>query len=70
MRRDVLDDAVLYRAALRLAARRGAQAAVFAAHQAKSLFDSGDVAGAITWRRLWWAVREVQRGPRRGETIN
>lgn len=70
MRRDVLDDAAVYRAALRLAARRGAKAAVFAAYQARSLFDSGDVAGAMTWRRLWWAVREVQRGPRHGESIN
>jgi hypothetical protein len=70
MRRDVLDDAVLYRAAMRLAQRRGVTAVTFAAHQARSLFDSGDVAGALIWRRLWWAVREVQRGPRRGETIN
>jgi hypothetical protein len=70
MRRDVLDDAALYRAALRLAARRGAKAMVFAAYQARSLSDSGDMAGAMIWGGLLSAVRKVQRGPRRGETIN
>lgn len=70
MRRDVPDDAALYRAAGHLADRRVKTAAPFAARRAQSLLNGGIVAGAMMRRRLLSAVRQVQRGLRRGESIN
>jgi hypothetical protein len=70
MSRETFDDAMVYRAALRLANRRGETAAEFAARQAQSFLEVGNVTGAWMWFRLLTAVHEVQRGPRKGETIH
>ena len=48
----------------------GEEAARFAAAHADDLLEKGDIGGALVWRRILAAIKDLQRGPREDEAVN
>jgi len=67
----MVDDPDIWRAALLMVKRHGADAALTAARRAEELLLTGDADGAAVWGRILDAVIEVQRiTPIKGERVN
>jgi hypothetical protein len=66
-----VDDIEIYRAANILVRQHGAEAISKAAERAAELAIAGDQQGALVFKRIVEAVRELQRRQRReGEPVN
>jgi len=65
------DDMVVMRAANQLVQRYGKSASSEATMRSNAALEAGDVFNHELWRRVWWAVGELERTkPMHGETIN
>jgi hypothetical protein len=65
-----MHDPDIWRVATLLLDQHGDEAALRAAQRADKLMDEGDMEGVAVWRRIVTAIEELQRGRRKGETIN
>lgn len=61
------DQIDIYRSANLLIREHGSNAAIQAAMRADDMLTSGDVDGALTWKRIVVAIDELQRQQRRHE---
>ena len=59
-----------YRAAKILIDKHGAEASATASRRMQELVDAGDDEGAAAWADILFALAEMQRVPRPGETRN
>jgi hypothetical protein len=66
----VIDEPDIFRAAKLVVDQCGEEAARFAAAHADDLLEKGDIGGALVWRRILAAIKDLQRGPREDEAVN
>jgi hypothetical protein len=67
----VLSDLDIYRAARFVIDQHGLAAEFEAAFRADRMLSKGDLDGSDVWRRIYYAVRQLQRtGPAEGEPVN
>ena len=67
----MISDPDIWRAAQLIIKRHGADAPIAAAQRADELFNEGDLDGAAVWKRILYAVEELQRvRPKVGERVN
>ncbi len=57
----MIPDLDIYRSANVLVTRHGADAPIYAATRADAMLDKGDLDGFSVWKRILWAVEELQR---------
>ena len=61
----------IYRAAQALIKRHGQDAPIHAAMRADATLDKGDLDGYAVWKRILWAVEELQtKAPKSGEAVH
>ena len=66
-----ISDPDIWRAAQLMVKRHGADAPIVAAQRADELFEQGDLDGVAVWKRILYAVEELQRvTPNVGERVN
>jgi hypothetical protein len=70
MRRYLVSDSEIFRAARLLIDQHGEEASLRAAVRADDLLEGGDRVGSTAWRRILGAVEELRRGIREGEAVN
>ena len=66
----MIDDPDIFRAARLIIDQHGEEAATYAAGRADLLLEDGDPEGSAVWHRILAAIKELQRGPRKGEAPN
>ena len=67
----MIADLDIYRSANVLVKRHGPDALIHAAMRADAMLDKGDLDGYAAWKRILWAVGELQRtGPKSGEAVH
>jgi hypothetical protein len=66
----LIDDLDIFRAATLLMDHHGADAPIRAAQRADRLHENGDVDGAVAWRRIAEAIKELKRRRRDDEFLN
>ena len=67
----MISDLDIYRAATVLTRHHGTGAALEAAQRADTMLERGDMEGAVVWRRIVRAVKELQRAePSPGEATH
>ena len=54
-------DLDIYRSAQALVKHHGQDAPIHAATRADAMLDKGDLDGCAVWKRILWAVEELQR---------
>ncbi len=57
----MIPDLDIYRSANVLVTRHGADAPIYAAKRADTMLDKGNLDGFSVWKRILWAVEELQR---------
>ncbi len=60
----MISDLDIYRSANVLICQHGEEASIFAAMEADTMLESGDLDGYTVWRRIVKAVEEIQRTKR------
>jgi hypothetical protein len=65
----VVDDPDISRPAKLMIDQHGEEAVLQAAQRADKLLEDGDLEGSVIWRRIAAAIEELQRGRRKGETL-
>ncbi len=67
----MIPDLDIYRSANLLVKHHGEDAPIEAAMRADAMLEKGDLDGYAVWKRILWAVEELQgTGPKPGEAVH